>query len=682
MTAGVEEPSAFVEISAPRFEPVIAATMVELEDGVVATGRPGVGRLPLDPPAASEGRAPPRARRAPGRRERPRRDLPGRGGRRRRRPGARRRARADARGGRDGLDAAGGRDRSDQDHGARPLRRRIRRRPRAVAIRSSASGTSGRAAWCSRPEATSGSIAFAGNDRPGVMLAGAAEPLRRRTSASLPGTRAVLFTARGPAYGTMLGSATPGVETAAVVDVRSGGTEPAFDDAETLERLGGHRDRGRRPASRPSTSRGPAARRARSTPTSCSSRAGGTPTSACGGRSAAASATTRRSRASSPTAAAPTGSRSPARPRAPPRRRRSGSSRRATTREKYVDLQRDQTVADVRRAVARGITSVEHVKRATYIGTAIDQGRSSGVVAAEIVNALLGAGPGAQGPTNARPPYTPVSFAALAGPYRGDLLDPIRRTPMHASHVERGAAFENVGQWKRPWYFPLEGESMDHAVAREGLAVRNGVGVMDASTLGKIEVTGPDAAAFLDRMYTNRMSNLAVGRVRYGLMCGLDGMVVRRRRRDAPRRRPLPRHHDDRRRRACPRSLRGVAPDRMAAPQRVLHERHRAVGRRGAQRASCTRGPGGRGDRRRPGSPRRSRSCPSATAPSPTFPRASRASRSRASSRTRCTSRAGTGRTCGTRCSRRARRPTGRRRCTCSAPRRATRSSARTPTVR
>ena len=108
-----------------------------------------------------------------------------------------------------------------------------------------------------------------------------------------------------------------------------------------------------------------------------------------------------------------------------------------------------------------GSRSVEHVKRATYIGTAIDQGRTSGVVAAEIVNALLGAGPGAQGPTNARPPYTPVSFAALAGPYRGDLLDPIRRTPMHAWHVERGAAFENVGQWKRPWYFPREGESMD-----------------------------------------------------------------------------------------------------------------------------------------------------------------------------------------------------------------------------
>ncbi len=194
--------------------------------------------------------------------------------------------------------------------------------------------------------------------------------------------------------------------------------------------------------------------------------------------------------------------------------------------EKYVDLQRDQTVADVRDAVAAGLRSVEHVKRATYIGTAVDQGRTSGVLAAEIVNAMLATAPGDQGPTSARPPASPVSYEALAGPYRGDLLDPIRTTPMHAWHLERGAAFEDVGQWKRPRFFPLEGEDLDAAVARECLAVRNAVGLLDASTLGKIEVVGPDAAAFLDRMYTNRMSNLAVGSIRYGLMLGLDGMVV------------------------------------------------------------------------------------------------------------------------------------------------------------
>jgi sarcosine oxidase subunit alpha len=194
--------------------------------------------------------------------------------------------------------------------------------------------------------------------------------------------------------------------------------------------------------------------------------------------------------------------------------------------EKVVDLQRDQTVADVRAAVDAGLRSVEHVKRATYIGTAVDQGRTSGVLAAEIVNAMLGEGPGAQGPTSSRPPAAPVSFAALAGPYRGDLLDPIRTTPMHAHHVAAGAVFEDVGQWKRPRFFPRDGEDMDAAVGRECLAVRNAAGLLDASTLGKIDVAGPDAGTFLDRMYTNRMSNLPVGAIRYGLMLGLDGMVL------------------------------------------------------------------------------------------------------------------------------------------------------------
>jgi sarcosine oxidase subunit alpha len=195
-------------------------------------------------------------------------------------------------------------------------------------------------------------------------------------------------------------------------------------------------------------------------------------------------------------------------------------------RDKYVELQRDQTVADVADAVAGGLTNAEHVKRATYIGTTIDQGRTSGVLAAEIVNRLLGWAPGAQGPTNARPPYTPVPFSALAGPDGGPiLLDPIRVTPMQAWHDAHGAVDENVGQWKRPRYFPRGDEDMDAAVARETRALRTGVGVLDASTLGKIDVRGPDAGVFLDRMYTNRMSNLHVGSIRYGLMLGLDGMV-------------------------------------------------------------------------------------------------------------------------------------------------------------
>jgi sarcosine oxidase, subunit alpha len=113
----------------------------------------------------------------------------------------------------------------------------------------------------------------------------------------------------------------------------------------------------------------------------------------------------------------------------------------------------------------------------------------------------------------------------LAGPDGGALFDPARETPMHPAHLRRGAVFEDVGQWKRPWYFPRGSESMRDAVLRECAAVRTGVGMIDATTLGKIEVVGPDAAAFLDRMYTSAMSTLRVGRIRYGLMLGLDGMV-------------------------------------------------------------------------------------------------------------------------------------------------------------
>ena len=194
--------------------------------------------------------------------------------------------------------------------------------------------------------------------------------------------------------------------------------------------------------------------------------------------------------------------------------------------EHFVDLQRDQTVADILRATGAGMRSVEHIKRYTSIGTAHDQGRTSGLAAIGVIAQIIGVdGPGEIGTTRFRAPATPVSFAALAGRRRGELFEPARVTSIHPWHVAHGAEFEDVGQWKRPRYFPRPGEDMDAAVLRECAAVRESVGFMDASTLGTIDVRGTDAAEFLNRIYTNGYTKLGIGRARYGVMCTPGGMI-------------------------------------------------------------------------------------------------------------------------------------------------------------
>jgi sarcosine oxidase subunit alpha len=192
----------------------------------------------------------------------------------------------------------------------------------------------------------------------------------------------------------------------------------------------------------------------------------------------------------------------------------------------FVDLQRDQSAADVFRATGAGMRGVEHIKRYTSISTANDQGKTSGVNAIGVIAAALGQSDlSGLGSTSHRPPYTPVSFAALAGRRRGSLFDPERVTSIQPWHVRRGAKFEDVGQWKRPWYYPVSGEDIEAAVLRECAAVRDSVGVMDASTLGKIEIRGADTGEFLNRIYTNGFAKLKVGYARYGLMCKADGMI-------------------------------------------------------------------------------------------------------------------------------------------------------------
>ena len=210
-----------------------------------------------------------------------------------------------------------------------------------------------------------------------------------------------------------------------------------------------------------------------------------------------------------------------------PARGGGGANAAADRRAKaFVDFQNDVCSKDVDLAVQEGMRSIEHIKRYTTTGMATDQGKLSNMNALAIAAAALAKPIPDVGLTTFRPPYTPVSFGAFAGPARGDLFDPIRRTPIHDWAAENGAKFEDVGLWKRAWYFPRGRESMHEAVARECRTTRESVGLFDASTLGKIEVVGPDAAVFLERIYANAFQKLEVGRCRYGLMLSEAGFLM------------------------------------------------------------------------------------------------------------------------------------------------------------
>jgi sarcosine oxidase, subunit alpha len=400
------------------------------------------------------------------------------------------------------------------------------------------------------------SVAFPGNDRPGVMLASAARTYANRYSVR-PGTRAVVFACADSGYEAARDLAAAGVEIAEIADPRDGAVVTGTTaDADGL--LDGVLIGDRRVAAdllavaggwNPVVHLfGQAQGRLRFdetlqafVPDTCvqAIRAAG----ACAGRYGTAEAIADGYRAGGGLPQASdggTGSQGPdgngaghdAEHRVP-------DSDEAPVRRapaalwvcgddpstSFADLNRDVTVADLARATGSGMRAVEHVKRHTTAGTGADQGKTSGVSVVGVVSALLGVETGEVGTTTFRPPYTPVSFATLAGRDRGPLSDPVRTTPMHHSHVGAGAVFENVGQWKRPRYFPLAGEDLAAAVARECRAARTSVAAMDAATLGKIDIRGADAGGFLDRIYTGLHSTLPVGACRYGVMCRADGMV-------------------------------------------------------------------------------------------------------------------------------------------------------------
>jgi sarcosine oxidase subunit alpha len=191
----------------------------------------------------------------------------------------------------------------------------------------------------------------------------------------------------------------------------------------------------------------------------------------------------------------------------------------------FIDFQHDVCAKDIRLAVREGMHSIEHIKRFTTNGMASDQGKLSNMHGLAIAAEMLDRPLPQVGLTTFRAPYSPVTFGTLVSHSRGDLFDPARKTPMHALEQSAGALFEDVGNWKRAWFFPRAGEDMHAAVNRECRTARETAGVFDASTLGKIEVVGPDAAKFLNLMYTNAWDTLKPGRCRYGIMTREDGFV-------------------------------------------------------------------------------------------------------------------------------------------------------------
>ena len=405
-------------------------------------------------------------------------------------------------------------------------------------------------------------LAFANNDRPGVMLAGAVRTYVNRF-AVLPGKRAVVVTDNDSAYATALDLHRHGVEIAAVVDLRPEAEAPPEAREAGLEILRGHAvvdTAGRRRVHAAHVARldgdGSLAGPVRALPCDLIAMSGGWNPAAhlfsqSGGKlrydeasrgflperspqavrcvgavngALDAAACVREGRdagtGEAASAAHPPGRPAKGPPWLVPARAKAGEARR------FVDFQNDVTSADIALAAREGYESVEHLKRYTTLGMGTDQGKTGNVPGLAILSETLGVPIHEVGTTTFRPPYDPVTFGAIAGRDVGSLADPVRRTPIHAWHEENGAVFEDVGQWKRPFCYPRPGETKDEAVARECLAVREAAGIMDASTLGKILVCGPDAREFLNRVYTNAWDRLEVGRCRYGLMLGEDGMVL------------------------------------------------------------------------------------------------------------------------------------------------------------
>ncbi|MCH8112739.1 MAG: sarcosine oxidase subunit alpha, partial [Proteobacteria bacterium] len=415
-------------------------------------------------------------------------------------------------------------------------------------------------------------LVFADNDRPGIMLAGAVRTYINRYGVK-PGARAVVVTNNDSAYACASDLVRAGVTVAAVVDARATPDGPHVTAlrAHGVEIIGGHTvtraermKRVGRITVRPLGATGAAPGRSITCDLVCMSggwspavhlfsQSGGTlrfdEASACivpdearqrvraaGAANGAfglgaclregAAAGTAAAEAAGFTAAAvdiPEVADEEPQPILP--LWRAPDDGRGGRAKCFVDFHTDVTSADIELAAREGYESVEHLKRYTTAGMGPDQGKTGNVNALALLAEARGVSISDVGTTTFRPPYTPVTYGALAGRDIGVLADPIRRTPMHAWHERAGAVFENVGQWKRAFYYPRRGEDKHAAVQREAKAARATIGLLDASTLGKIDIRGGGARDLLNLVYTNAWNKLEVGRCRYGLMLGEDGMV-------------------------------------------------------------------------------------------------------------------------------------------------------------
>ena len=399
-------------------------------------------------------------------------------------------------------------------------------------------------------------VAFPDNDRPGVMLAGAVRAYLNRWAVAP--RKAAVFTACDDGWRTAADLAAAGVEVAAVVDARPGAAVPAGP----WRAIAGGAvvgTRGRRALSEITVRNGGATERIA---VDCLAVAGGwnpavhlschlggrpiwdetlaafvpaagsVPGMAVAGAATGAfstSAALRQGAQAAVEALRDLGFAAPA-VSVPEAEDAAGTGSAVWAVEApgraWVDFQNDVTVKDLGLAAREGFSAAEHAKRYTTLGMATDQGKVGGVVGSGVLAALTGRSVGETGVTTYRPPYTPVPIAALGAGAEGMGLAPRRYPPAHGVAAAMGAVFVEAGLWYRPSHFPRAGEGWRAACDREAAIVRDSVGVCDVSTLGKIEVIGADAAALLDRVYVNRMSTLAVGRVRYGVMLREDGFVM------------------------------------------------------------------------------------------------------------------------------------------------------------